>query len=168
MPTRNVSINGVRLDDDVVSQLESAIGHVQDGAYWYDPATGVWGTWNGPAVGVLRAGLPTAAPMPAHASGGNTGVFINGRELHAMDVAFLRNYSPVWPGRYTMDARWNVSYEQGGYIGNLALAMRQAGGGGGGGGGKGFYRNSYTGATVGSSGGTSYVSFSDGSGVIID
>ena len=162
MSARQVQINGHALDAATLSQLEAALGPVPDGHYWYDTATGLWGTWGGPAQGLLQAGLSLGGPLPADASGGHTGVFINGRQLHATEIAFLSQYGPVVPGRYWMNARFDVGWENGGVIGNLAAAMRASSGGG-----SSFYRNSYTGATVGSSGGTSYVSFGDGSGVII-
>ncbi len=162
MSARQVQINRHLLDADTLSRLEAALSPVPDGHYWYDAATGLWGTWGGPAQGVLQAGLALGGPLQADASGGHTGVFINGRQLHATEVAFLRQHGPVVPGRYWMNARFDVGWVNGPVIGNLAAAMSASHSSG-----SSIYRNSTTGTTVGSSGGTSHVSSSDGSGVIL-
>ena len=88
-----------------------------DGHYWYDAASGAAGVWGGPAAAYLGPGLSLGCTLPATASGGGdgrvTGVFVNGRELHPLDVAGLRRLVPVWPGRYWWDAAGNVGAEGG-------------------------------------------------------
>jgi len=45
-------------------------------------------------------------PLKPNASNGNTGVFINGRELHVMDALGLQTIvGVVIPGRYWVDSR---------------------------------------------------------------
>jgi hypothetical protein len=74
--------------------------------------------------------------LRADASGGNTGVFINGRELHMLDVMALQQFMPVRQGGFWVDAQGNFGYEGGPYMGNLvqiiAASGRTSGGGGGG------------------------------------
>ncbi len=121
----NVRVNGALLGGDELAQLARSGVQVASGDYWYDPRSGVWGRRGGPASGVLPAGLPVRAALPSDASGGNTGVFINGRELHAYDVAFLRTLGPVWPGRYWLDGHGNVGIEgQPAAFANLLVLMR--------------------------------------------
>lgn len=63
-----------------------------------------------------------------------TGVFINGRELHPVDVMGLQQLvGAVWPGRWWVDGYGNDGPEGGGPMGNLmAIARaRQASGQGG-------------------------------------
>lgn len=121
-----LTINGRALDEaqrHTLAHLEQHIGPVAPGAYWYDVHTGVAGRWGGPAAVFLPPGLPLAGPLPADASGGGSGrltaVFVNGRELHPTDVAALRRYGPVWPGRYRWDARGNVATEAGQFLFNF-------------------------------------------------
>ena len=71
--------------------------------------------------------------MPSNASGGGTGVFVNGRELHPLDVASLSTLGPVYRARYWLDANGDYGYEFGPRMGNLVAAANQARGGGGGG-----------------------------------
>lgn len=135
---RNLSFNGVSLSDEqqyVLAQVEARIGfRFPDGAYWYDPKTGAAGAWGGPMGGVMPAGLNLGGPMPPNCSGGGTGIFVNGRELHPMDVAAIqRMFGYAIPGRYFMDAQGNLGVEGGPVLANLyQLAQRALSGAGGG------------------------------------
>lgn len=100
---------------------------VLDGRYWYDRANGAWGSEGGPCTGFIQAGLPLGRPLMANASGGGTGVYVNGRELHPQDVFALTRVMQVWPGRYWVDAIGNFGWEGGPAVGNLAAAMQMPG-----------------------------------------
>ena len=109
---RSVVINRTRLADKQVAALEkSSQVRVLDGAYWYDKACGAWGLEGGPTLGFIRAGLEVGGPLRADASGGHTGVFINGREIHPMDVARLQEITTLIPGRYWVNALGFCGYE---------------------------------------------------------
>ena len=124
-PQRAVFINGLRLGDEQVAAMERAWNTaILDGRYWYDAASGAWGIEGGPCAGLIQAGLPLGGPLAANASGGGTGVFVNGRELHRMDVVALSRFMPVWPGRYWMDAAGNFGWEGGPAVGNLGANLR--------------------------------------------
>jgi len=128
-PSRSVVINRARLDDDEVAALERASGvAIRDGRYWYDPMCGAWGLEGGPCAGFVRAGLRVGGPLRADASRGTTGVFVNGRELHVMDVSALQQFGPVYRGRYWVDAQGNFGLEGGPALGNLTGAWQMAGG----------------------------------------
>jgi hypothetical protein len=106
-----IEVNGKPLDArglEVLRRLEATLGTVPPGRYWYDAASGGAGTWGGPASAYVGPGLALGGPLPANASGGGhgrlTGVFINGRELHPLDVQGLSRLGPVIPGRYWWDA----------------------------------------------------------------
>lgn len=124
-PTRNVVINKVRLSDAEVSGLEVQFRtQIRDGNYWYDSRSGAWGLEGGPAAGLIPAGLQLGGPLQPDASKGNTGVFINGRELHPLDVMALQQLGPVYPGRYWMDAMGNVGFDGGPALVNLWALVR--------------------------------------------
>lgn len=161
--SRNVIINRVRLDDATVQALEQAYRvQILDGAYWYDKACGAWGFEGGPTAGIILPGLDLGGPLRADASNGNTGVFVNGRQLHMQDVAGLRQLTGVvYPGRYWLDAYGNVGLEGGPVLVNLAVLAQQAGGRG-----NTFYRSGNTDIGAGSSGGTSYVMGKDWSVIV--
>src|SRR5262245_7730073 len=130
---RNVIINAVRLSDEQVRALEQMYRvPIQDGAYWYDRISGAWGVQGGPVAGVIRAGLNLGGPLREDASNGNTGVFINGRNLHIYDVLALQRFMPVYPGRYWADAQGNFGYIGGQILGNFSLLSEAAGGASGG------------------------------------
>jgi hypothetical protein len=152
---RQVFINRVRIPDASLAQLESAgAPRVPDGRYWYDRLSGAWGLEGGFTRGFIAPGIPLGGPLPADISGGGTGVFINGRELHPLDLAGLQQLTgPVAQGRYWLDAQGNAGYEGGPAIANLrALAAslyRQNGGVGENyGDGGGAYHNSRTGIGI--------------------
>lgn len=126
-----LTINGRALDEAQgrqLAQLEQRIGAVPPGDYWYDVHTGAAGRWGGPVAVFLPPGLALAGPLPAEASGGGQGrltaVFVNGRELHPADVAALRRYGPVWPGRYRWDAQGNVGTEAGQFLFNFFAVQK--------------------------------------------
>ena len=130
-----IEVNGRPLDApgrQVLRRLEATIGAVPAGRYWYDPTSGGAGVWGGPASAYLGPGLALGGPLPASASGGGQGrltaVFINGRELHPLDVQGLSQLGPVIPGRYWWDGAGNVGREGGPVLFNFytVLAQKQA------------------------------------------
>ena len=133
-----IEFNGRPLDAAGRAELrrvEAVLGPVPAGRYWYDAMSGGAGVMGGPAAAYLGPGLALGGPLPANASGGGngraTGVFINGRELHPLDVAGLRRYGPVYAGRYWWDRFGNVGLEGGPMLFNFYAVAQQAGGSGG-------------------------------------
>ena len=128
---QEVTVNRVRLDERTRMALERTYGvPVAGGRYWYDAFSGVWGVEGGPAQGQIHPGLQLGGPLHADASGGDTGVFVNGRQLHRLDVAALRRCTQVIPGRYWVAANGIGGYEGAPPSFNLAVLCGNAGGGG--------------------------------------
>jgi len=163
---RSVVINRTKLADTQVAALEQKFQvRILDGSYWYDKVCGAWGMEGGPAVGIIRAGLDIGGALRADASGATkTGVFVNGRELHALDVAGLQQITPVAPGRYWVNALGFCGYEGNPIpllnLAALAEAARAKSGG--------TYhsRSDITGIGSGGDGKTSYVMGKDWSVII--
>jgi hypothetical protein len=119
----------VRLTDPQVQALERQYGvQIQDGSYWYDRVCGAWGLEGGPTLGFALPGLDLGGRLRADASNGNTGVFVNGRELHRLDVAALQQLGPVYQGRYWLDAEGYCGFEGEPAFCNLVQLARAAGG----------------------------------------
>ncbi|MBK9489647.1 MAG: hypothetical protein IPO07_13290 [Haliscomenobacter sp.] len=105
-------INDEVVAAQTISQLESAYKvKFVPGNYWYDRMTGAFGRKGGPCTGVGIAGLNIGGSLKSNASGGGTGVFINGRDLHPQDVAVFQTFMQVIPGRYWMDVYGNFGSE---------------------------------------------------------
>jgi len=132
-PAEALTINGVRLSPEKVQAIQKQYGlRMANGDYWYDRRSGAWGYVGGPAVGQVHPFLELGGALKASASNGHTGVFINGRELHILDVRALQQITVVMPGRYWCDARGNLGFEGGPALINLyalAAAAQQRGGG---------------------------------------
>jgi len=126
---RNVIVNGVRLTDGQVTALQHQYGvRIFDGDYWYDSRVGAWGFRGGPTMGFVVPGLALGGALRRDVSAGNTGVVINGRELHGLDVVRLQQVVPVYRGSYWMDASGNFGLVGGPIFGNLwALSQRSGG-----------------------------------------
>jgi hypothetical protein len=125
----DVVVNGVRLEDSARQALERGYGvPIQPGRYWYDAVSGVWGLEGGPAAGQIHPGLRLGGPLKRDASGGRTGVIVNGRELHALDVAALRRCTAVVPGSYWVLANGIGGREGGPAQFNLAALCQASGG----------------------------------------
>lgn len=122
-----VFINRHRLTEERLAAIKTQYGvDVPAGRYWYDRASGGWGVESGPTLGFVSAQLDLPGPMPADISGGGTGIFINGREIHPMDqMALTQMLGGTIPGRYYLDARGNLGPEGGQPLVNL-LAVSQA------------------------------------------
>jgi hypothetical protein len=144
-----VRINRVELGLEIVQVLTQSGIQVAPGDYWYDPFSGLFGLMGGPGLGFTMPGLQLGGPLPASASAGGTNVFINGRELHPMDVAALSALGPVYPGRYWLRYDGWYGLEGGLPLGNLIVLTQQASGG------PGYNRTTY-GGHLGSDGQTSY------------
>ncbi len=146
--SRQITINGAAPDANeaqTLAQLEaSAGGTLPDGAYWYDPVSGAFGAWGQPTAAVIAAGLDLGPPLPADASAGDTGVFINNRQLPVAEVQSISNLvgAQLLAGRYFLDAQGNAGKEGGPILINLVQvanarraannrAANTAGGGGG-------------------------------------
>lgn len=126
---RQVQINNVRLTDADLAGLDGALGtRVQDGNYWYDATSGLWGVMGGGPLGLVAAGLRVGGPLPANASGGGTRVFINGREISMVEAQALMQLYGMWPqaGRYTLYGNGALTCENGAMITNLYADLQRA------------------------------------------
>uniref|UniRef100_A0ACD5Z4K7 Uncharacterized protein n=1 Tax=Avena sativa TaxID=4498 RepID=A0ACD5Z4K7_AVESA len=85
-----VFINGYPISDRAVRKAEKIAGPIYPGEYWYDYRAGFWGVMGQSCLGMIPPYIPELNyPMPKNCAGGNTGVFINGRELHQKDFDLL-------------------------------------------------------------------------------
>jgi hypothetical protein len=123
----NVFVNGKALTRQEVARFEQQYQtRLIDGRFWYDDKCGAWGIEGGPTVGFILPSLPLPGPMPTNVSGGGTGIFINGRELHPVDrQTLVAMFGTAIPGRYWLDAYGNLGVEGGGFLVNLAVAAQQ-------------------------------------------
>jgi hypothetical protein len=107
MPSGAFSQSGILVNGQALSLEEVAYYGVDlpPGRYWYDQVSGLWGVEGGPSMDQTAAGLPLGGPLQPDASLSDTGVFINGREIHSDEVAeLMRLYGEVPPGRYWLGA----------------------------------------------------------------
>ena len=152
-------------DLQTLAQIERWYGRpAPEGDYWYDAKSGAAGAWAGPTLGFLPAGLALGGPLPANASGGGngqlTGVFVNGRELHPVDIQVLqRIYGQVYRGRFWVDAQGNAGPEGGVAFVNLIALAKQLGRGA-----ESYYRSDGRGNNAFVGGGCVSVSSTSGSG----
>ena len=149
-----VIVNGIALKSEQVNFLQQQYSvRVLPGRYWYDAVSGVWGVEGGPTRGQIYPGLELGGRLRADASQGNTGVFVNGRELHPNDVTALQRCTPVYRGRYWVNAQGIGGMEGGPPMFNLVAlcnAQRQTSSGRTwhNGDGSWSYRNDATGTSV--------------------
>ena len=156
---RQVFINRQRLPADTLTLVEQHFQtRIPDGRYWYDAMSGGWGLEGGQTQGFTVAGLPLGGKLPADISGGGSGVFINGRELHPLDLQGLQQLTgPVLPGRYWLDGQGYAGLEGGPPLANLRALAAQ-----------GMYRQgSGVGENYGN-GGSAYGNLNTGIGIITD
>ena len=141
-PIAMITINGNEVNIASVAGLErSPFVQDQRRRWWHDARSGAWGVEGGPCLGVYHSPLgvgrpiPGAGPLSPAASGGASPYFINGRALHAVDVAALMamGVTPV-AGRWWLDATGSYGVEGSAIpLGNLMMNMLAGRSGGGGG-----------------------------------
>ncbi|XP_050237283.1 protein ENHANCED DISEASE RESISTANCE 4-like [Mercurialis annua] len=86
----NVSVNGHPIPDRLVKKAEKLAGPIQPGKYWYDFRAGFWGVIGGSCLGIIPPYIEEFNyPMPEDCAGGNTSIYVNGRELHTKDLDLL-------------------------------------------------------------------------------
>ena len=131
---RQVYVNNVLLTEDTISALENYYqSQILEGNYWYDPVSGFWGYTGGPVMGQILPELNLGGPLAATASGGGSGVYFNGRELHYLEGLYLyRLFGVLIPGYYWLSADGWLGIEGGPALVNLFAAAQQAPGGTGG------------------------------------
>jgi hypothetical protein len=131
----NIIVNGTRLNPQQIQMLRQLLSvpvnaSIPAGDYWYDNVSGLWGNRGGPSLGQILPGLKLGGPLRPGASNGDTGVFINGREIHRQELAYLqRLFGTVNRGRYWLNG-WGIGgYEGGPAQFDLRAAGRSSGGG---------------------------------------
>lgn len=156
---RAVFVNGSRLGGETIHALEQAYRvRLQSGRFWYDRASGLWGLEGGPTVGQIHPGLDLGGPLRADASNGNTGVFINRREIHALELRYLQSrFGQVIPARYWLNGAGIGGFEGGPPQFNISLGAQGIG--------NDWIRRT-PGGTIGGSGGCFYYSHPNGSSVM--
>ncbi|XP_072958709.1 uncharacterized protein [Typha angustifolia] len=85
-----IFVNGYSIPDRVAKKAEKQAGPIYPGEYWYDYRAGFWGVMGHHCLGIIPPFIDELNyPMPMNCSGGNTGVLVNGRELHQKDLDLL-------------------------------------------------------------------------------
>ncbi|KAG6420195.1 hypothetical protein SASPL_116715 [Salvia splendens] len=88
--TANITVNGHLISNRLIKKVEKVAGPIHPGHYWYDFRAGFWGAIGGPCLGIIPPFIEEFKyPMPEHCAGGNTHVFVNGRELNHKDLNLL-------------------------------------------------------------------------------
>jgi hypothetical protein len=156
-----VVINGRELTPDEVAVLGKAYGVAPlAGNYWYDPLSGLYGVVGYPAYGFMRPGHELGRPDPG-ASDGDTGVFINGRELPMSEFTVWSYIVGSWiqPGAYWLDHYGNAGHEGNPTpVINLYTAAQQNSYGGKGSGGDNFWSTRFSAGNYNEDNSQGYVS----------
>jgi hypothetical protein len=106
IPTRETVVNNHTLTPQEKLAFQRTYGVAPwVGRFWYDSISGLWGAEGGLTYGMMLPGH-NYGPLSPRASAGNTGVFINGREINMVEAFFYyRLFGSVIPGRYWLDGR---------------------------------------------------------------
>ena len=157
----SISINGKVLNQDQIAGIERTYGvSPKPGNYWYDATSGLYGVMGYAAYGFMRTGHDYGT-LPADASQGTTGIFINGRELPAQEWTVWSYIvgTRIERGRYWLDGKGNAGYE-GSVVPlvNLAAAAQQNGYTGKGGSGDNFWSTRFSAGNYNSDNTQGYVS----------
>jgi hypothetical protein len=158
---REVIINNLTLSADQIADLENTYGiQPEAGQYWYDTKSGLYGVVGYPAYGFMLPGHDFGA-LNRDVSSGDTGVFVNGRELPQTEWAVWSYMLGYWiqPGSYWLDHQGNAGYEGNPIpLVNLYVAAQQNAYGGQGGSGDNFWSTRFSAGNYDSGNQRGYVS----------
>jgi hypothetical protein len=122
-----VFINGRELTREQTAEVAATYHYAPvPGRYWYDSRSGAWGLEGREAAGFLMPGHDFGT-LAEDASHGNSGVFINGREITGIEVARLQQVlGTVYQGRWWLDGRTGHFGVEGNPmpVGNLVAAIQ--------------------------------------------
>jgi hypothetical protein len=148
-----VFINEKEVAQSQIDELKQTYGAAPPpGHYWYDSRSGLYGYWGREAAGYIRPGHNFGDLSP-RASNGNTGVFLNGREINLTEAGFFqRLFGVVYQGHFWLDgSNGNLGVDGNPTpLANLVVAMQRAQASGGGG--DGYRWRDGSGATITSEG----------------
>lgn len=129
----SVTINGHAIPDRLIKKAEKLAGPIRPGEYWYDPRAGFWGVMGGRCLGIIPPYIEELNyRLSENCAGGNTGVFVNGRELHGKDFDLLvsRGLPSVRDRSYIVEISGRVLDEDSGEelnsLGRLAPTVEKA------------------------------------------
>ena len=163
--TDRVIINGNELSQVQLKQLESRYGmKAQPGNYWYDAKSGLFGLVGHAAYGFMHPDHEFGT-LDQNASKGNTGVFINGRELPQAEWVVWSQVIGYWiqQGSYWFDSQGYAGYEGNpNPVVNLYVAASQNGYGGNSGESDGFWSTRFSAGNSYAGNKTGYVSLPGG------
>ncbi|CAO2179168.1 unnamed protein product [Urochloa humidicola] len=114
MDSVKVSINGHPISERALKKAEKKAGPVDPGSYWYDYRAGFWGAMGRECIGIIPPFIREFNyPMARNCAGGDTGVFVNGRELHQRDLDLLvgRGLPRISGKSYSVEISGNITDE---------------------------------------------------------
>ncbi|KAK3164806.1 hypothetical protein QOZ80_1AG0025030 [Eleusine coracana subsp. coracana] len=114
MDNVKVSINGHPISERALKKAEKKAGPVEPGLYWYDYRAGFWGVMGRECIGIIPPFIREFNyPMARNCAGGDTGVLVNGRELHQRDLDLLvgRGLPRVSGKSYSIEVSGNITDE---------------------------------------------------------
>ncbi|KAJ1284367.1 hypothetical protein BS78_03G198300 [Paspalum vaginatum] len=114
MDSAKVSINGHPISERALKKAEKKAGPVDPGSYWYDYRAGFWGVMGRECIGIIPPFIREFNyPMARNCAGGDTGVFVNGRELCQRDLDLLvgRGLPRISGKSYSIEISGNITDE---------------------------------------------------------
>jgi len=113
VPGAEVLVNGKALSAAQLADFKVRYkAEPKAGSYWYDPVSGLYGNAGQAAFGFMYPGHDFGT-LAADASSGDTGVFVNRRQLPQSEWIVWSTVlgAAIQPGRYWLDAKGNAGYE---------------------------------------------------------
>nr|VDD48037.1 unnamed protein product [Brassica oleracea] len=115
LPSRLIAVNGKSLDEEELYMLQSCANppkKLKPGDYWYDKVAGYWGKVGEKPCQIISPHMNIGGNIKKEASNGDSGIFINNREITKSELTMLKMVGVQCEGKPHFWVNSDGSYQE--------------------------------------------------------
>ncbi|CAF2147033.1 unnamed protein product [Brassica napus] len=115
LPSRLIAVNGKGLDEEELYMLQTCPNppkKLKPGEYWYDKVAGYWGKVGEKPCQIISPHMNIGGNIKKEASNGDSGIFINNREITKSELTMLKMVGVQCEGKPHFWVNSDGSYQE--------------------------------------------------------